>query len=46
MVEAALEAVKLFGLNSLGVFFGSWLMSAAWTITSERQMIKARKSYL
>ena len=34
MVEAALEAVKLFGLNSLGVFFGSWLMSAAWTITS------------
>ena len=46
MVEAALEAVKLFGLNSIGVFFGSWFMSAAWTITSERQMIRARKAYL
>jgi ABC-type multidrug transport system fused ATPase/permease subunit len=46
MVEAALQAVELFGLNSLGVLIGTWLMSAAWTITSERQMIVARKSYL
>ena len=46
MEGAALKAVELFGLNSIGVFFGSWLMSAAWTITSERQMIKARKAYL
>jgi hypothetical protein len=42
MVEAALNAVKWFGLNSLGVFFATWFMSTAWTITSERQMIKAR----
>jgi ATP-binding cassette subfamily B (MDR/TAP) protein 1 len=46
MVDVALEAVKLFGINSLGVLVGSWLMSAAWTITSERQMIVARKAYL
>ena len=34
IVEAALAAVELFGLNSVGVFIGSWLMSSAWTITS------------
>lgn len=45
IVDDALESVKLFLINSAVVFVNSWFMSAAWTITSERQMIRARKAY-
>lgn len=45
IVDDALNSVKLFLINSAIVFVNSWFMSAAWTITSERQMIRARKAY-
>lgn len=45
IVADALESVKLFAINSAIVFVNSWFMSAAWAITSERQMIRARKAY-
>lgn len=45
IVDDAFESVKLFLINSAIVFVNSWFMSAAWTITSERQMIRARKAY-
>lgn len=45
IVADALESVKLFVINSAVVFVNSWFMSAAWAITSERQMIRARKAY-
>ncbi len=45
IVNQALQAFKLFGLNSLIVFVNSWVMSTAWSISSERQMSKARLQY-
>jgi ATP-binding cassette subfamily B (MDR/TAP) protein 1 len=45
IVDDTLSSVKLFAINSAIVFVSSWFMSGAWSITSERQMIKARKLY-
>lgn len=45
IVEAALKSVYGFLINSIIVFVNSWFMSAAWMITSERQMIRARNQY-
>lgn len=45
IVNDTLESVYLFLYNSAAVFVISWFNSAAWTITSERQMIRARKAY-
>ena len=45
IVDDALQSVYGFLINSAIVFVNSWFMSAAWMITSERQMIRARKLY-
>jgi ATP-binding cassette subfamily B (MDR/TAP) protein 1 len=43
IVKATVNSVYGFLLNSAIVFVNCWLMTAAWTITSERQMNRARK---
>ena len=42
LVDAVIKAMIGFFINNLVVFFNCWLMTAIWTVTSERQMIKAR----
>lgn len=43
IVSAAMRSVYGFLINSAILFVNCWLMTAAWTITSERQMNRARK---
>eukprot|EP00919_Chromeraceae_sp_WS-2016_P015987 GHVR01038094.1.p1 GENE.GHVR01038094.1~~GHVR01038094.1.p1 ORF type:complete len:204 (+),score=5.18 GHVR01038094.1:7158-7769(+) len=45
IVAETLQAVYGFLINSVFVFFTNWFMSTAWTVKSERQMIKARVQY-
>ena len=46
IVKSAIRSVYGFLFNSIFVFVNSWFMTAAWTITSERQMSQARRKYL
>lgn len=45
IVQATLRSVYGFLINSAILFVNCWLMTAGWTITSQRQMNKARKQY-
>jgi len=38
-------AIKGFALNSILVFVNAALMTVAWTLTSQRQLIRIRNAY-
>ena len=46
IVDSTIKSVYGFLFNSVFVFINCWFMTAAWTITSERQMSQARRQYL